>query len=835
MGWALDNLSADARARIARSLFRANAVEDLVDGDVWINGLCPLHPDQRQSFGYNITKDYFHCLAACTDNSDLVDLWCLVHGYPAKSSEGMRAFKKACAGDMGVGAPKRKTPGQLKGKPKKEPDKARKALPEAIYTAQGAIPDAMLDELRVRRGWSREVIDELGIRLLTHYRRSSSIYKLFELRDQEKPRVAIPIRDETGVLWNIRTYYPFGVPKAPDGDPDKKYPKILAWGKGHGNSRLFPSPALWRPGAVLGCEGEPDTICARSQGLNAFTQTSKTTHWPPDQVQALVGRVLYLAYDADKAGQEYARKAAKSAHAAGIQVHIVEWPDFMGRLPNGEWPDDHGQDLTDYFVKHHKTLADFQGLLNSAPALDPLGELKTFAGDDADNCGLQFFRQSVNGRVSFSERLLADYLIEKNPMLYHDRSGQLYRWEGSYYEPWSEEQLRQAAVEALGLEATASRVNGACTIARAMVSMPHGRDLNDRPEWVCLQNGMFNLYTCELVPHSPEYMSTIKLSVSWHGDRPPKPSRFLSYLDQNVRTPEVIMQMQEFAGYCLTRETKFGKALLLFGPGADGKSKFIAVLRALVGPQNCSAVSMSSLEDQFQRAALFGKILNVAGEVTTDAMQSEMFKAVVTGDPIQASFKHRDSFEFIPFAKLIYATNKMPRVFDNSDGYFRRILPVEFKRQYLEDDPDVDPDLEAKLMQELDGIFAWAVIGLHRLIGKVPRDDGSSRAGFTTCDETQDFMMRYRRYNNPVMAFLQDCCNIGSDETKVELKLLYQRYKKYCSEGGYKPFSRDNFFEEFKTAVRKVHEDAAVRRYKAREDGARRDYVVGVWLSQEED
>jgi hypothetical protein len=39
MGWALDNFSQDARLRIARSLFRANDREDVVNGQVWINGL----------------------------------------------------------------------------------------------------------------------------------------------------------------------------------------------------------------------------------------------------------------------------------------------------------------------------------------------------------------------------------------------------------------------------------------------------------------------------------------------------------------------------------------------------------------------------------------------------------------------------------------------------------------------------------------------------------------------------------------------------------------------------------------------------------------------------
>ena len=492
----------------------------------------------------------------------------------------------------------------------------------------------------------------------------------------------------------------------------------------------------------------------------------------------------------------------------------------MGRQEDGSWPKDHGQDLTDFFVRHGKDIHAFTALMDKA--VQHGGQATAIVKPDGESTSwLQFFRTSASGRLSFGERLLAEYLISEYPMLYHDRSGQLYRWEGTYYEPWSEEQLRRAAIEALGDEATASRVNASCSLAMSLVSMPHGRELNDMPDWVCLQNGMFNLYTLELVPHAPDFMSTIKLGVSWHGDETPRPERWLSYLSETAQTPEVIMQLQEFFGYCMTRKTNFGKALLLFGPGSDGKSKFIAVLRRVIGPQNCSAVSMSGLEDQFQRAGLFGKSLNVATEMPTDAVKSEMFKAVVTGDPIQASFKHKDSFEFVPFAKFVYATNKMPRVYDNSDGYFRRLLPVHFKRQFLEDDPAMDPDLEDKLMQELDGVFAWGVIGLHRLI---------KQRRFTVCDETLDFMMKYRRYNNPVMAFVQDRCSLGDLEAATQLKSLYKAYKEYCSEGGFRPANRENFFEELLTASRKLREDAVIRRQRPRSNGQRVEVVTGIFL-----
>lgn len=82
------------------------------DGD-WLNGLCPFHDDRTMSFGYNVTDDVFKCFASCTDSGDLVDLWCEVKGYPERSTEGLRAFKREYAQEGLAPAP-RKTPGQLR-------------------------------------------------------------------------------------------------------------------------------------------------------------------------------------------------------------------------------------------------------------------------------------------------------------------------------------------------------------------------------------------------------------------------------------------------------------------------------------------------------------------------------------------------------------------------------------------------------------------------------------------------------------------------------------------------------------------------------------------------
>ena len=129
----------------------------------------------------------------------------------------------------------------------------------------------------------------------------------------------------------------------------------------------------------------------------------------------------------------------------------------------------------------------------------------------------------------------------------------------------------------------------------------------------------------------------------------------------------------------------------------------------------------------------------------------------------------------------MFAANKLPRSLDNSDGYFRRILPVQFKRQFFESDPDTDPFLEGKLIAELSEIFHWALVGLHRLL---------ERGRFTDCDETQALLLGYRRLNNPVVCFLDECCefNDGYSAKKAD---VYEAYKKFCSSSGYSAFSRE--------------------------------------------
>lgn len=795
MGIALKHLSEAQRAGIARELFKVTS-EEQAKGE--LHGLCPIHQETNPSFSYNIKKDQYHCFS-CGAGGDLLRLWCEVNGHGQK--EGFKAFCVKYAidpgqGDQGTGA--RGAGGGGGEPPQKDIDL------EAVWELFQPLPDAWIERLGKIRGWSRRWIEILDLRLQTHYRhrKTGALVKI------KKPeRVAIPVRDAAGKLVNIRLYLPGG----------GQY-KIISWAKDTGKARLFPAwPMKGDVGETSGeyvspillCEGESDTICALSHGFNAITQTSKLKNWPAEHLAPFRGRDVVIAYDADAAGVKYAAFAAQALAGVAKSIRVVSWPAFMGIDATGAVPESHGQDLTDYFVTHGKTSEEFKALVESARPYDGGSPTPDPPGPGTEGIRA-FYNFGINKRFSFRPRLLAEKILEEMQLLSDPDTGLMYCWNGKYWEIYNEDHLRKKAILHLGDESQRDRINDAIFQVRILATIPHGRQVNDQIEWICLDNCMLNLHTDEIRPHDPDFYFTNIVPVEFNPDSTRRCERFEQFLETNIQTPEAIAQLQEFTGYCLLRSTDYQKCLYLLGPGADGKTKYMEILNELVGPDNCAAVSLAEIDDHFQRSGLYNKMVNISGEVGSNFIDTEYFKKITTGDKINAAFKHQDAFDFKPYCKLIFAGNILPRVKDNSDGYFRRILPISFKRQFLEGDPDRDPHLLDKLRAELSEIFYWAWCGLKRLV---------KQGCFTDCEETRALLRGYRRSNNPILCFVEDECTLG-ENYEIEKVDLFKRYKEYCSENGYTSFGRENFFRELLVAIK------TIRIYRPRKDNPERKRVV---------
>ena len=71
-------------------------------------------------------------------------------------------------------------------------------------------------------------------------------------------------------------------------------------------------------------------ICARSQGLNAVTQTAGCGTWTDVFSAHFAGRDVVIVYDCDAAGHKGAMKAAESLIEVAKSVRVMVWPELMG-------------------------------------------------------------------------------------------------------------------------------------------------------------------------------------------------------------------------------------------------------------------------------------------------------------------------------------------------------------------------------------------------------------------------------------------------------------------------------------------------------------------------
>ena len=94
-------------------------------------------------------------------------------------------------------------------------------------------------------------------------------------------------------------------------------------------------------------------------------------------------------------------------------------------------------------------------------------------------------------------------------------------------------------------------------------------------------------------------------------------------------------------------------------------------------------------------------------------------------------------------------------------------------------------------MEELSGIFNWAIVGLRRL-----RNQG----GFTRSAVGEVALREYRQESNPARTFLDENC-LCDAQRRVPCKNVYAAYTEWCRECGYRPLDEAQFGKEVKRAV----------------------------------
>lgn len=302
-------------------------------------------------------------------------------------------------------------------------------------------------------------------------------------------------------------------------------------------------------------------------------------------------------------------------------------------------------------------------------------------------------------------------------------------------------------------------------------------ELNANENIINFKNGLLNLTTNELLPHSPEVYSTIQIPCNWTG-RPSETPVFDKYMNTltggNKETEQLLL---EFIGVTLSnvKGWRMKKALFLVGDGNTGKSQLKSLTEKLLGSDNYIGIDLKEIEARFGTGAVYSTRLAGSSDMsflTVDELKT--FKKMTGGDALYAEFKGQQAFTYVFNGLLWFCMNRLPK-FGGDDGkwVYDRIMIVNCPNvipQHKQDKRLLD-----KMYAEREGIVYKAVMALKKVIANGYR--------FTEPENVIGARVQYMTENNTVISFFEECMCArpeGKIADAATTGRIYDVYKAWC-------------------------------------------------------
>ncbi len=567
--------------------------------------------------------------------------------------------------------------------------------------------------------------------------------------------------------------------------------------------------------SVIVCEGEKAADAATALFPDHVAVTSPNGAGSPHKADwmPLAGRNVTIWPDHDDEGTRYAQNAARLAKKAGAQpVRIVTVPDdfpdkwdMADELPEGQTKDDlerllnEAQAVIDPLENLLERVADDPGEAYKPEVMDALSVLKREdlpafitlrarlkkAGVGVtllDSAMIQ--RGTEQGEISPEPdhlELAREVIDAIDPENLLDTVAHVWRWQDTgVWRPMADRAVKQDVqrrLERNGHKVFRGTVDAVADVLKTEIHAPE-HEWNPNQDTVNVLNGElhWNGAEWELQPHCREHYRTTQIPVIY--DPQAGCSRFIKFLSEifegDPDGQDKARALAEMIGYTLVSHALLERFALLIGPGANGKSVVMEVVRALVGRENVAAVQPSQFGNKFQRAHLHLKLANLVTEIAEGGEIADAeLKAITSGELTTAEHKNKDPFDFAPYCTCWFGANHMPHTRDFSDALFRRALVIPFNRIFKAG-VDADPHLKTKLLDELPGIMNLAL----QAFGEVLK-----RGTFTEPQSCLSAKQEWRLEADQAAQFVGDKCVIDT-EAATESGVLYYEYKLWADEAG---------------------------------------------------
>ncbi|WP_319507855.1 phage/plasmid primase, P4 family [uncultured Methanolobus sp.] len=705
----------------------------------------------------------------------------------------------------------------------------------AYIHSKWGINDEMIDKLLI--GWAPEnchLQNELHDLFPEDVMRMSGLFNVTtdsKMRDIFRGRIIFPYWKGGKVVYFIGR----------DPNPKENIPKYfkqLVHSKQRpyisstvDNSVFYGEDSIKKADSVIITEGVTDCIKVLQEGLACISPvTVRIKDEQKEHAYQLVKNkdevIICNDNEDNDTGKKGAIATAEYLESRGVPVRVVELPrpdgvdkidlaeflqdnskeDFLQLESNNVWEIKlNSQNIPDKAIDRFQAAKRF--IQNELKQLDPAMRRIFIRNDVKEYFNLQntdiseilkhikfeddipdkdeddgFFTERGNLRV----KKLGEYVMSLHRFITFEDTKNIFHYCNGVYVPGGEDIIARIVQTSLGDASKKRHISEILNFVQLETLIPRNR-INHDLKRINLLNGLYNLETNQLEPHTSDYISIVQLPVLYDPDaKCPLIEKFVSEVLEPKRVPVIY----EILGYCMIPDTRIEKSVMFLGKGANGKSVMLSMFGEFLGGQNTSAESLHMLEkDPYSTAELYGKLANIFPDLASRAIYENSTFKMLTGNEkeIRAQRKFEHPFKFKNTARLIFSANELPPVPGHDFAYFRRWVLLKFPNTY--EGKRADKNLIDKLTQpgELSGLFNLCVKALKVLL---------QRGEYSYDLTTEEVMKLYRINSDPIAQFADDC--ILHSEQHTAKSVMYNHYILWCKKNEIEPQHTNVFSKRFK-------------------------------------
>lgn len=328
--------------------------------------------------------------------------------------------------------------------------------------------------------------------------------------------------------------------------------------------------------------------------------------------------------------------------------------------------------------------------------------------------------------------------------------------------------------------------------ARTIVEPNHGFDIK-------FNNGI--LRRGEFIEIDYVDFTPYNINVSYYPDAEPVKD-VDGYIDHLTGGDEDYRDLlMEILGHTLIVDKEFkrlvGKFFIFVGGGGNGKGTLLQIIKTILNPGNCTALSIPNMSDERYFANMRGKLANLGDDIQDEPInndQMKMLKNISTCDFVESRKLYEQSQSVQLTVSLIFTSNHILKSWEKGHAYKRRVMWLPMYSEVSKD--KIDPLFITKQTSE-KALEYWTrlmVEGYQRLY---------KNCAFTESELVNEFNALYHLENNPVMMWIEDMR--PEDFIGERVPAIMEEYSVWAEENGYSEVStkmlKSTIYDKFRLGV----------------------------------